>query len=175
MTRRRPPGGTAAPALSKTLTTLEAAAREAGRLRARRPGTRIVLANGIFDLPHVGHLRYLRAARACGDWLVVAVNDDRSARRLKGRGRPIQKAAERAALVGAVRGVDRVVLFSGRTVATVIRRLRPDIHCKGTDYTPTTVPERALVTGYGGSVRVVGDPKRHSSTATLKRVTSRTA
>lgn len=157
------------------LTTLTAAVREALSLRARRPGTRIVLANGIFDLPHVGHLRYLRAARACGDWLVVAVNDDPGARRLKGKGRPIQKAAERAALVAAVRGVDRVVLFSGRTVGRVIRRLRPDVHCKGTDYTPETVPERALVTAYGGTVRVVGDPKHHSSTTVLKRISRRSA
>jgi rfaE bifunctional protein nucleotidyltransferase chain/domain len=152
------------------LGSLREVVREARGLRARAPGFRVVLANGIFDLPHVGHLRYLRAARGCGDWLVVAVNDDRSARRLKGPGRPVQKAAERASLVAAVRGVDRVVLFSGRTVGTVIRRLRPDIHCKGTDYTAQTVPERALVAAYGGRVRIAGDPKRHSSTAVLERM-----
>jgi D-glycero-beta-D-manno-heptose 1-phosphate adenylyltransferase len=147
--------------------------REVTRLRARTPGLRVVLANGLFDLPHVGHLRYLRAARRSGDWLVVAVNDDRSARRLKGPGRPVQKAAERAALVAAVRGVDRVVLFTGRTVARVIARLRPDIHCKGTDYTPATVPERSLVEAYGGRVKIAGDPKRHSSTAVLQRISRR--
>jgi rfaE bifunctional protein nucleotidyltransferase chain/domain len=152
---------------------LEAVAREARRLRARSAGFRVVLANGIFDLPHVGHLRYLRAARRCGDWLVVAVNDDRSARRLKGKGRPVQKAAERASLVAAVRGVDRVVLFSGRTVGAVIRRLRPDVHCKGTDYTAATVPERDLVEAYGGRVHIAGDPKRHSSSDVLKRISKR--
>jgi rfaE bifunctional protein nucleotidyltransferase chain/domain len=155
--------------------SLVAVAREAHRLRARTPGLRVVLANGVFDLLHVGHLRYLRAARRCGDWLVVAVNDDGSARRLKGKGRPVQNAAERAGLVAAVRGVDRVVLFSGRTVGAVIRRLRPDVHCKGTDYTAGTVPERDLVTAYGGKVRIAGDPKRHSSTAVLKRLAARRA
>src|SRR5262249_32864230 len=103
--------------------------------RVRRP--RVVLANGLFDLPHVGHLRYLRGARRLGDLLIVAVNDDASARRLRGPGRPLVAAADRARLVAAFRGVDAVVLFGGVTAEWVLRRLRPDVHCKGTDYAPS--------------------------------------
>jgi len=143
---------------------VEALRRRAGR----RP--RVVLANGLFDLMHVGHLRYLGASRRLGDVLVVALNDDRSARRLRGAGRPLVPARDRARLVAAVRGVDLVVLFGGRTVATVLRRLRPDVHCKGTDYTPGTVPERKVVKSYGGRVRIAGDPKRHASTALIRRI-----
>jgi rfaE bifunctional protein nucleotidyltransferase chain/domain len=134
---------------------------------------RVVLANGLFDLMHVGHLRYLRAARRQGDLLVVAINDDRSARALKGRGRPLVPARERARLIAAVRGVGLVLIFDGTTVTRVLRALRPDVHCKGTDYRPGTVPERAVVRAYGGAVRVVGDPKRHASTAIMNRMTAR--
>ena len=139
----------------------------------RAPGrARIVLANGLFDLLHVGHLRYLRAARRHGDLLVVAINDDRSARALRGPGRPLVPARDRARLVAAVRGVGLVLTFGGTTVTRVLLALRPDVHCKGTDYRPGTVPERAVVRGYGGVVRVVGDPKRHASTSMLARMTA---
>ncbi len=150
--------------------TAGAAARLVSRRRRFLPGARVVLANGLFDLLHVGHLRYLRGARAMGDLLVVAVNDDRSARRLKGPGRPIVPARDRARIVAAVRWVDAVVLFGGRTVAPVLRRLRPDIHCKGTDYTPDTVPERDVVKAWGGRVEVAGDPKRHATTDLIGRI-----
>jgi rfaE bifunctional protein nucleotidyltransferase chain/domain len=147
---------------------LRRGSRRRGRRSARRPV--VVLANGLFDLPHVGHLRYLRGARRLGDVLVVAVNDDRSARRLRGAGRPLIAAADRARLVAAVRGVDAVVMFGGTTVARVIRRLRPDVHCKGTDYSPTTVPEAALVRSLGGVVKVAGDAKRHATTDLIGRI-----
>ena len=133
------------------------------RLRRRRPRPRIVLANGLFDLLHVGHVRYLRAASRLGDVLVVALNSDRSARSLRGPGRPIVPAADRALLVAAIDGVDFVVRFSSPTVAPLLRRLRPDVHCKGTDYTEATVPEREVVRAYGGTVRIAGDPKRHAT------------
>jgi len=146
---------------------VEALAR---RLRRRRPTPRVVLANGIFDLLHVGHVRYLAGARRLGDVLVVAVNDDRSARGLRGPGRPIVPARDRCRLIAALRGVDAVVRFGSRTVGTVLERLRPDVHCKGTDYTPATVPERDVVRAYGGEVRVAGDPKRHATTDLLGRI-----
>ncbi len=132
-----------------------------------------MLANGHFDLLHVGHLRYLRAARTQGDILVVAINDDRSARRLRGPGRPIVRAADRARLVAAIEGVDFVVVFGGLTVAPLLRRLRPEVQCKGTDYTRSTVPERDVVRFYGGAVRIVGDRKRHASTTLLARILRR--
>lgn len=169
--------GAAAPAPAPIL-RLDAAAAFVDRLRRRtgqggRRGARrtvVVLANGLFDLPHVGHLRYLKGARRLGDVLVVAVNDDRSARRLRGAGRPLIAAADRARLVAAMRGVDAVVLFGGSTVARVIRRLRPDVHCKGTDYSPTTVPEADLVRSLGGVVKVAGDAKRHATTDLIGRI-----
>ena len=140
-------------------------------LRARRAGGgRVVLANGLFDLLHVGHLRYLRGARRLGDLLVVAVNGDRSARALRGPGRPLVPARDRARLVAGIRGVDLVLIFEGRTVGTVLRRLRPEVHCKGTDYTPATVPERDIVRGYGGVVMTAGDPKRHATTDLVGRL-----
>jgi rfaE bifunctional protein nucleotidyltransferase chain/domain len=147
--------------------------RRVARLRRRRPRQRVVLANGLFDLLHVGHLRYLQSARRLGDFLVVAVNDDRSARLLRGTGRPVIPARDRSRLVAAIDGVDAVVLFGGRTVSRVLTRLRPDIHCKGTDYTPTTVPEAALVRSWGGRVRIVGDPKRHASSDLISRIARR--
>lgn len=147
--------------------------RRLAALRRRRPRSRVVLANGLFDLLHVGHLRYLRAARGLGDVLVVAVNDDRSARRLRGPGRPVVGARDRARLIAALECVDAVVVFGGTTVARLLKLLRPDIHCKGTDYRPETVPEREIVRAYGGEVRVAGDPKRHATTDLLKRIASR--
>jgi D-glycero-beta-D-manno-heptose 1-phosphate adenylyltransferase len=146
---------------------------EIRRLRRLHPGTRVVLANGLFDLLHVGHVRYLRAARRLGDLLVVAVNDDRSARRLRGPGRPIVRGADRARLVAAVDGVDFVVLFGGPTVAPLIRRLRPEVQCKGTDYTRAGVPEREVVRSYGGRVAIAGDPKRHATTDLIARMRGR--
>ena len=130
----------------------------------------MVLANGAFDLLHVGHVRYLQAARALGQVLVVAVNSDASVRRAKGPGRPVVPAAERAELVAALVGVDWVVVFEADTVVPVIERLRPDIHAKGTDYTPETVPEAAVVRAYGGRVAIAGDPKSHSTTQYIERI-----
>ncbi|MBI1951406.1 MAG: adenylyltransferase/cytidyltransferase family protein [Acidobacteria bacterium] len=136
-------------------------------MRRRRPAPRVVLANGLFDLLHVGHVRYLRAAARLGDVLVVAINSDRSVRALRGPGRPIVPGADRARLVAAIEGVDYVVQFSSPTVAPIIRRLRPDIQCKGTDYTVASVPERQVVRAHGGRVRIAGDPKRHATTGLI--------
>jgi D-glycero-beta-D-manno-heptose 1-phosphate adenylyltransferase len=130
---------------------------------ARGRGQRIVLANGHFDLIHVGHVRYLRAAREEGDFLVVAVNGDRGTERRKGPGRPILPARERAELVASLEGVDVVVVFEADDVSEILERLRPDVHCKGTDYTEETVPERDVMRRLGGETRIVGDPKDHST------------
>ena len=162
----------AGPGAAPILGLLEARRRVA-RWRRTRPEAPVVLANGLFDLLHVGHLRYLRAARCQGGFLVVALNDDRSAKRLRGPGRPLVPARDRARLVAAVRGVDLVLVFGGSTVGHVLKVLRPDVHCKGTDYRPGTVPEREIVLGYGGSVRVVGDAKRHATTDLMRRMTGR--
>ncbi len=135
----------------------------------RRAGRTIALANGIFDLLHVGHVRYLRAAAAEADRLVVAVNDDGVAAS-KGPGRPILTAAVRAELVAALRGVSYVTIFPEPTVTELLQLLRPDVHCKGTDYTPDTVPERDIVRAYGGRVAIVGDPKDHSTRDLLARI-----
>jgi rfaE bifunctional protein nucleotidyltransferase chain/domain len=135
----------------------------------RRAGRTIALANGCFDLLHVGHVRYLQAASLEADRLIVAVNDDTTAA-AKGPGRPILKAIERAELVAALRGVDYVTLFPEPTVAPLLERLRPDVHCKGTDYTVETVPERATVLGYGGRIAIVGDPKDHSTRDLVARI-----
>jgi len=129
----------------------------------RRQGHTIALANGVFDLLHVGHLRYLQGAAQQADVLVVAVNDDAAVRRLKGADRPIVGEQERAELVDALRGVDYVTLFADLTVGPLLEALRPDVHCKGTDYTVDTVPERAIVQAYGGRTAIVGDPKDHST------------
>ena len=129
----------------------------------RRRGERIVLANGCFDLLHVGHVRYLEGARREGDVLVVAVNDDEGVRRLKGEGRPLLEARDRARLVAALAAVDYAVIFAEPTVTALIEALRPDVHAKGTDYTPETVPEREAVRAVGGRVAIVGDPKAHST------------
>jgi D-glycero-beta-D-manno-heptose 1-phosphate adenylyltransferase len=138
--------------------------------RERAAGRTIAFANGCFDLLHVGHVRYLRAAAAEADVLVVAVNDDPSVAALKGPGRPILPAADRAQLVAALRGVDYVVTFGEATVAPLLLALKPDVHCKGTDYTGDTVPERETVRGYGGRVAIVGDPKDHSTRDLLARI-----
>jgi rfaE bifunctional protein nucleotidyltransferase chain/domain len=143
------------------------------RARARRAGKSIALANGIFDLFHVGHLRYLEGAKALADVLVVAVNSDASTRRNKGPGRPVVPEAERAEIVAALACVDHVVVFGSRTVVPLIRKLRPDVHVKGTDYTPETIPEAAEVARYGGRAAVAGDPKDHSTTDILRRLAPR--
>ena len=136
----------------------------------RAAGRSIALANGCFDLLHVGHVRYLQAARREGDRLVVAVNADASVRGLKGPGQPVLSEDARAELVAALRAVDYVVLFGDSTVERLLRLLRPDVHCKGTDYTVDTVPEREVVRGYGGRVAVVGDPKDHSTRTLIARL-----
>jgi rfaE bifunctional protein nucleotidyltransferase chain/domain len=139
----------------------------------RAAGRTIALANGVFDLLHVGHIRYLAGAKAEADVLVVAVNDDESVRMLKGEGRPVMKESDRAELIAALRCVDYVILFSGKTVGDLLLRLRPDVHCKGTDYTVETVPERPVVESYGGRTAIVGDPKDHSTRDLLARLTDR--
>ena len=136
----------------------------------RSRGRTIAFANGVFDLLHVGHVRYLQSAANQADRLVVAVNSDASVRRLKGEGRPILDERARAEIVAALRGVDRVVVFDNDTVGPLLERLRPDVHCKGTDYTMDTVPERAIVAGYGGRTAICGDPKDHSTRDLLKRI-----
>jgi rfaE bifunctional protein nucleotidyltransferase chain/domain len=148
---------------------------EVARLIAadRAGGRSIAFANGVFDLLHVGHIRYLEGAKAEADRLVVAVNDDESVRTLKGEGRPVMSQADRAELVAALRCVDYVVIFSGRTVAEVLLRLKPDVHCKGTDYTVESVPERPIVQSYGGRTAIVGDPKDHSTRDLLSRLATR--
>jgi len=141
--------------------------------RDRAAGRTIAFANGCFDLLHVGHVRYLRGAAAEADRLIVAINDDRSVAALKGAGRPIQTAAERAEIVAALRGVDYVVVFSDPNVERLLILLKPDVHCKGTDYTVDTVPERAVVRAYGGRIAIVGDPKDHASRDLLKKILER--
>jgi len=136
----------------------------------RAAGRTIAFANGVFDLLHVGHVRYLQAASEAADRLVVAINDDESVRGLKGPGRPILAARDRAELVAALRGVDYVCIFSEPTVAALLLALKPDVHCKGTDYTVDTVPERETVRGYGGRIAIVGDPKDHSTRDLVARI-----
>ena len=137
---------------------------------ARAAGRKIAFANGCFDMLHVGHVRYLEGARAEADVLVVGVNGDESVRRLKGEGRPILPESDRALLVAAVRAVDHVVVFPEDDVSQLLLALRPDVHCKGTDYTPDTVPEREVVRSYGGRVAIVGDPKRHDTRVLLDQI-----
>ena len=137
---------------------------------ARAEGRSIALANGCFDVLHVGHLRYLEGARAEADVLVAGVNGDTSVRRLKGEGRPILDARERALLVAALKAVDHVVVFEEDDVARLLLTLRPDVHCKGTDYTPESVPERDVVRSYGGRVAIVGDAKQHDTRTLVARI-----
>lgn len=134
----------------------------------RRAGARITLANGCFDLLHVGHIRYLHAARELGGKLVVAVNSDESVRGLKGQGRPIMPAEERAEILSALADVDAVVIFPENDVRAIIREIRPDFQAKGTDYTAESVPERAEVEACGGRVAIVGDPKDHSASEIIR-------
>jgi D-glycero-beta-D-manno-heptose 1-phosphate adenylyltransferase len=143
------------------------------RARATRAGKTVALANGIFDLFHVGHLRYLEGAKALADVLVVAVNSDVSTRRNKGPGRPVVPQDERAEIVAALSCVDHVLVFGSKTVVPIIRKLRPDVQVKGTDYTPETIPEAAEVRRYGGRVAVAGDPKDHSTSDLLASLGAR--
>jgi len=136
----------------------------------RAAGRTIAFANGCFDLLHVGHIRYLESAAREADVLVVAINDDESVRTLKGEGRPILSATDRAELVAALRCVDYVVIFPEPTVGPLLTVLRPDVHCKGTDYTVESVPERDIVLAYGGRTAIVGDPKDHSTRELLSRI-----
>lgn len=138
--------------------------------RDRAEGRTIAFANGCFDLLHVGHVRYLEGAAALADRLIVAINDDDSVRRLKGAGRPILAAADRAELVAALRWVDYVTVFPEPTVGPLLEAIKPDVHCKGTDYTVDSVPEREIVQAYGGRIAIVGDPKDHSTRDLLTRI-----
>ena len=134
-----------------------------------KQGEQIVLANGCFDLLHVGHIRYLQGAKSLGGNLVVAINSDRSVREIKGEGRPLMPAGERAEIIAALADVDAVVIFDEPDVRALIRELHPDMQAKGTDYTRESVPERDEVLSYGGRVEIVGDPKDHSTTAFLSQ------
>ncbi len=137
---------------------------------ARAAGLRIVLANGCFDVLHVGHIRYLAGARSEGDLLIVGVNSDEQVREQKGEGRPVLPAAQRAEIVAALESVNYVTVFDEPTVAELLLALKPDVHAKGTDYTVDTVPEREVVKSYGGRVAIVGDPKDHSTSEILSRM-----
>ena len=141
----------------------------------RQAGRTIAFANGIFDLLHVGHVRYLTAAAKEADRLVVGVNSDASTRALKGAGRPIIPSAERVEILAALECVDYVVVFDEPTCDALLGLLKPDVHCKGTDYTPLTVPEAATVRGYGGRIAIVGDPKEHASRDLIERIRARRA
>ena len=136
----------------------------------RRAGDSVTLANGCFDLLHVGHVRYLQAAKQLGGKLVVAVNSDDSVRALKGKGRPLMPEEERAEILAALTDVDAVVVFSEPDVRALIRDIRPDVQAKGTDYTRESVPERDALSEYGGRVEIVGDPKDHSATEIIGRM-----
>jgi rfaE bifunctional protein nucleotidyltransferase chain/domain len=138
----------------------------------RAGGRKVALANGLFDLLHVGHLRYLEAAAAEGDLLVVAVNADESARRLKGPSRPIVPEGERAELIAGLRCVDFVTIFRDDNVETLLERVRPDVHCKGTDYTPDSVPEAPVARALGIRIAIVGDPKDHATRDLIARIRS---
>jgi len=153
--------------------TQKTLSREALRKRVaewRRDGQQVVLANGCFDLLHVGHIRYLRGAKALGGKLVVAINGDDSVREIKGEGRPLMPADERAEIIASMADVDAVVIFAELDVRALIREIRPDIQAKGTDYTRENVPERSEVLAYGGRVEIVGDPKGHSTSDYLSRL-----
>jgi len=141
--------------------------------RLRREGRRVVFANGCFDILHVGHVRYLEEAKRCGDVLVVGVNSDRAVAALKGEGRPIIRENGRAEMVAAIESVDYVVVFDELTAADILLDLLPHVHCKGTDYTTDSVPERDVVKGFGGEVRIVGDAKTHSTRDLLAEIARR--
>ena len=135
--------------------------------RLREAGSRIVFANGCFDILHAGHVRYLAGAKALGDFLIVGVNADEQVRLLKGPGRPIMDEDQRAEILASIEAVDLVTIFPEPTVEALLLALKPDVHAKGTDYTEDTVPEREVVKSYGGRVAIVGDPKDHSTTQLL--------
>jgi rfaE bifunctional protein nucleotidyltransferase chain/domain len=156
--------------LPRTVAKLRSLEQVAAEVDALREERRVVLANGVFDLLHVGHVRYLQGARAEGDFLVVAINGDSGARRLKGAGRPFLPATERAEILSALECVDRVVVFEEPDVRAVLRALRPHVHAKDTDYTAHTVPERETTRELGGRTAIVGDPKDHSSTDLLNAI-----
>ncbi len=141
--------------------------------KARAAGRRVVLANGCFDLLHVGHVRYLEDARALGDLLIVGVNGDDAVRRLKGPGRPLMPAVERAEMLAALRVVDHVVVFDDDTADRLVALLRPAVHAKGTDYTAESVPERASVHAAGGRVAIAGDAKQHSTRDVIAEILAR--
>lgn len=153
------------PVLERDQLRAEVAAR-------RETGARIVLANGCFDVLHVGHVRYLRGARELGDVLVVGINSDKQVTLLKGAGRPVMSERDRAEIVASLEAVDLVTIFDEPTVEDLLLALRPDVHAKGTDYTEETVPEREVVRSYGGSVAIVGDPKNHSTSQLLGQLSS---
>ena len=136
----------------------------------RREGKTIAFANGVFDVLHVGHVRYLQDAARVADVLIVAVNSDASVRAIKGEGRPVMPEGERAEIVDAIRGVSYVTIFGESSPARLLQTLRPDFQCKGTDYTADSVPEAEVVKAYGGRVVIVGDPKDHSTTEMLDRL-----
>jgi rfaE bifunctional protein nucleotidyltransferase chain/domain len=136
----------------------------------RNAGEQVVMANGCFDVLHVGHVRYLQAAKALGGKLVVALNADASVKKLKGDGRPVMPEQERAEILAALEPVDAVVIFPELDVRTLLIDVRPDVQAKGTDYTKDSVPERDVVTAYGGRVEIVGDPKDHSATGLIKQI-----
>lgn len=138
--------------------------------RERAAGRTIAFANGCFDMLHVGHIRYLQAAANEADVLVVGINGDESVCELKGAGRPLMNEAERAEIIAAIRGVSYVTIFSDRSPGRLIGDLKPDVHCKGTDYTPDSVPEADVVRSYGGRIAIVGDPKDHSTTELLEKL-----
>jgi D-glycero-beta-D-manno-heptose 1-phosphate adenylyltransferase len=139
----------------------------------RQFGKKIVLANGCFDVLHVGHVRYLEGAKALGDLLIVAINSDEQARRLKGKGRPLLPQDQRAEIISSMEAVDLVTIFSEPTVEQLLLALKPDVHAKGTDYTEDSVPERDVVRSFGGRVAIVGDPKDHSSSEMIETVSSK--
>jgi rfaE bifunctional protein nucleotidyltransferase chain/domain len=148
----------------------------ADRIREERAaGRSVAFANGCFDILHVGHVRYLASSADEADLLVVAINDDASVQQLKGAGRPVLAAEDRAELVAALRSVDYVVIFPEPTVGPLLELLKPDVHCKGTDYTVESVPEREIVKGYGGRTAIVGDPKDHSTRDLLDRIADQSA
>jgi D-glycero-beta-D-manno-heptose 1-phosphate adenylyltransferase len=136
----------------------------------RKAGEQVVMANGCFDVLHVGHVRYLQAAKALGGKLIVALNDDNSVRLLKGNGRPVMPGKERAEILAALEPVDVVVIFSEPDVRALLNDIRPDVQAKGTDYTKDSVPERETVNAYGGRVEIVGDPKDHSATEIIRQI-----
>lgn len=140
---------------------------------ARSSGQQVVLANGCFDLIHAGHIRYLNGASELGGFLVVGINSDKQVRELKGGGRPFMPENERAEIIAALRFVDAVTIFDEPTVGELILALRPDVHAKGTDYTADTVPEREIIKSIGGRVAIVGDPKDHSSTELIQKISGR--